>query len=114
MKISVSAASGVESVTKRELFKLGVENAPAINGRMTFEGDDRLLADCNLWLSTASRVFVVLSQFKCTDFDTLFDGVSDIKWEDYIPDDGRIVIKPKLVQSKLNAFSATQSVFAKD
>lgn len=113
MKISVSAASGVESVTKRELFKLGVENAPAINGRMTFEGDDRLLAYCNLWLSTASRVFVVLSQFKCADFDTLFDGVSDIKWEDYIPDDGRIVIKPKLVQSKLNAFSATQSVAKK-
>ncbi len=113
MKISVSSASGVESVTKRELFKLGVENAPAINGRMTFEGDYRLLSECNLWLSTASRVYIVLSEFKCTDFDALFDGVSDIGWEDYIPESGCVIIKPKLVQSKINAFSATQSIAKK-
>lgn len=113
MKISVSAASGVEAATKRELYKLGVENAPAINGRMTFEGDDRLLSECNLYLSTASRVFILLSEFKCADFDTLFDGVSAISWEDYLPETAAIVVKPKLVQSKLNAFSATQSIAKK-
>ncbi len=113
MKISVSSASGVESATKRELFNLGVEKAPAINGRMTFEGDYELLAKCNMYLSTASRVFVVLSEFKCADFDTLFDNVYDIEWEKFIPESGAVIVKPKLVQSKLNAFSATQSIVKK-
>lgn len=113
MKISVSAASGVEAATKRELLKLGVENAPALNGRMSFEGDYDLLAKCNLWLSTASRVYLVLNEFKCTDFDTLFDGTSAIDWETYLPENAAIIVKPKLVQSKLNAFSATQSIVKK-
>lgn len=113
MKISVTAASGVESATKRELLKLGVEKAPAINGRMTFEGDYDLLSRCNLHLSTASRVYLNLSEFKCTDFDTLFDAVISIPWEDYIPESGAVIVKPKLVQSKLNAFSATQSIVKK-
>lgn len=113
MKISVTAASGVESATKRELLKLGVEKAPAINGRMTFEGDYDLLSRCNLHLSTASRVYLNLFEFKCTDFDTLFDAVISIPWEDYIPESGAVIVKPKLVQSKLNAFSATQSIVKK-
>lgn len=113
MKISVTAASGVESATKRELLKLGVEKAPAINGRMTFEGDYALLSRCNLHLSTASRVYLNLLEFKCTDFDTLFDAVISIPWEDYIPESGAVIVKPKLVQSKLSAFSATQSIVKK-
>ncbi len=113
MKISVSSASGVEAATKRELFSLGVEKAPAINGRMTFEGDYELLTKCNVYLSTASRVFVVLSEFKCTDFDTLFDNVYAIEWENYLPESCAVIVKPKLVQSKIGAFSATQSIVKK-
>lgn len=113
MKISVTSASGVESATKRELLKLGVDKAPAINGRMTFEGDYNLLAECNINLSTASRVYILLSEFKCNDFDSLFDGVSEVAWEDYLPENAVIIVKPKLVQSKLNAFSATQSIVKK-
>lgn len=113
MKISVSAASGVEGATKRELYKLGVENAPAINGRMSFEGDEYLLARCNLFLSTASRVYLSLKEFRCNNFDDLFDGVASVDWENYIPESGAVIVKPKLVQSKINAFSATQSIVKK-
>lgn len=113
MIISVSSASGIEAATKRELLQLGVEKAPAINGRMNFEGDYDLLTKCNIHLSTASRIFIVLAQFKCTDFDTLFDNVIDIDWETYLPENAQILVKPKLVESKLNAFSATQSVTKK-
>ena len=61
MKIAVTTASGVEAVTKRELFKLGIDNPPAINGRMVFEGDEKTLAECNIHLSTASRVYIWLA-----------------------------------------------------
>lgn len=113
MKISVSAASGVESATKRELNKLGVENAPAINGRMSFEGDYNLLTRCNMYLSTASRVYILLAEFKCCDFDTLFDAIKEINWERYIDRNGQIIVKPKLVQSKISAFIATQTITKK-
>ncbi len=113
MKISVTTASGVEAVTKRELYKLGVIDAPAINGRMTFEGDYDALVKCNLYLSSASRVYINLSEFKCADFDALYEGVYSIDWKSFIPENGRVVIEPKLVDSKLTAFSATQSVAKK-
>ena len=113
MKIAVTTASGVEAVTKRELFKLGIDNPPAINGRMVFEGDEKTLAECNIHLSTASRVYIWLAEFKCADFDALYDNLYQINWEDYLFENGQIVIEPKLVASKLTAFSATQSVAKK-
>ncbi|MBQ3166326.1 MAG: class I SAM-dependent RNA methyltransferase [Clostridia bacterium] len=113
MKIAVTTASGVEAVTKRELFKLGIDNPPAINGRMVFEGDEKTLAECNIHLSTASRVYIWLAEFKCADFDALYDNLYQINWEDYLFENGQIIIEPKLVASKLTAFSATQSVAKK-
>ncbi len=113
MKLSVASASGVEAVTKRELKKFGIENAPAINGRIKFEGDIETVALLNLNLSTASRVFIELAEFKCADFDTLFDGVTNIAWEDIISKNGKIIVEAKLVMSKLHAVSATQSIVKK-
>ena len=57
-QISVTCASGVESVTKNELIKLGYE-APAINGAFTFEGDENAVARLNMFLRTADRVVLM-------------------------------------------------------
>ncbi|MBP5372891.1 MAG: class I SAM-dependent RNA methyltransferase, partial [Clostridia bacterium] len=81
MKIVVSTASGIEAVTKRELNSLGVLSAPAINGRIAFEGDNALLYKCNLFLSTASRVYIELGSFRCGSFDDLYDGLKEIAFE---------------------------------
>ncbi len=113
MKITVSTASGIEAVTKRELFKLGVENAPALNGRIEFEGDWELIAKCNLNLSTASRVYIELGSFKAPDFDSLFDGVAEIPWENYVSVRGNLQIDVKLNKSNLHAISATRAVVKK-
>lgn len=113
MRISVSSASGVEAVTKRELYKLGYGDVPSIGGRMTFEGDEKDVCACNLFLRTANRVFIELKSFKVRSFDDLFDGVSDIEWEKILPSDGRIVVTAKCVESTIHAVSATQSVCKK-
>ncbi|HBK02027.1 MAG TPA: RNA methyltransferase, partial [Clostridiales bacterium] len=65
MIITVSAAAGLEAVIKRELFDLGItkDNVPAINGRISFEGDLKTIADCNINLSTAGRVYIKLAEF---------------------------------------------------
>ena len=113
MQILVSTASGIEAVTKRELSKLGVSDAPALNGRIAFEGDNELLYGCNLFLSTASRVFIKLGEFRCSSFDDLFDGLKEIPFEESVDRDGKVVVTAKLVQSTLHAVSAVQSVAKK-
>lgn len=113
MKIVVSSASGIEAVTKRELNGIGVMDAPSINGRIAFLGDLSLLYKCNLFLSTASRVYIELASFRCRSFDDLFNGLIDVDFENYISERGRIVVEAKLVSSALHAVSATQSVAKK-
>lgn len=114
MEICVTSASGIEAVTKRELYKIiGKENLSAINGRIKFEGDESDVAKCNLNLRTGNRVEIVLGGFKAETFDDLFDGVKSIPFEEYIDRDGKIIVSAKSVQSKLFAYSAIQSVSKK-
>lgn len=114
MEICVTSASGVEAVTKRELYKIiGKEDLSAINGRIKFEGDESDVAKCNLNLRTGNRVEIVLGGFKAETFDDLFDGVKSIPFEEYIDRDGKIIVSAKSVQSKLFAYSAIQSVSKK-
>lgn len=113
MKICVSSASGIEAVTKRELNKLGYGDMPALNGRMTFEGDEKDVCACNLFLRTANRVYIELSSFKASSFDELFDGVSAVEWEKYISENGKIDVGAKCVDSTIHAISATQSIVKK-
>lgn len=114
MEICVTSASGIEAVTKRELYKIiGKEDLSAINGRIKFEGDESDVAKCNLNLRTGNRVEIVLGGFKAETFDDLFDGIKAIPFEEYISRDGKIIVNAKSVQSKLFAYSAIQSVSKK-
>ena len=113
MKISVSAPSGLEGVTKRELYKLLNIDTVAVNGRLTFDGDIQMVAKCNLHLRSASRVFIVLGSFKAQSFDELFDGVLSIPFEEYIDIDGKIEIYGSAIESKLMAVSACSSIIKK-
>lgn len=114
MEICVTSASGIEAVTKRELYKIiGKEDLSAINGRIRFEGDESDVAKCNLNLRTGNRVEIVLGGFKAETFDDLFEGIKAIPFEEYICRDGKIIVNAKSVQSKLFAYSAIQSVSKK-
>ena len=113
MKITVTTPAGLEGVTKRELYNLFNIDAPAKTGSLSFEGDINLIAKCNLFLRTASRVYITLGEFKSDSFDALFDGVFNIPFEDYIACDGKILVNATLVESKLSANSATCSIVKK-
>ena len=89
MRICVSCASGCEAVLKRELYKLGYGDLPAINGRIYFDGDISSVAKCNLYLRTANRVYIELASFKACNFDELYDGVSSINWSAYTSINGK-------------------------
>lgn len=113
MRICVSCASGVEAVTKRELYKLGYGEIPAVNGRLYFDGDYIDLFKCNLFLRTANRVYVLIGEFKAKNFDELYDGIASIEWEKYLNVDGKIDVTAKCVNSNIHAVSVTQSITKK-
>ncbi len=111
--ILITCASGVEKVTKSELKRLGYEDCPAVNGALTFNGTPFDVARCNINLRTADRVYIKIKEFPADTFDNLFDGVSSIRWEDYLPKDAYILVNGKCVKSKLFAISACQSLVKK-
>lgn len=113
IKLTVSAASGVESVTKRELSRLGFGEPSAVLGAMSFDAEWKDIARLNIRLRTADRVYLSLADFPAATFDELFDGAASIPWEDYLKGDERVVVDGKSSQSKLFALSACQKIVKK-
>ncbi|MBR7110428.1 MAG: class I SAM-dependent RNA methyltransferase [Clostridia bacterium] len=112
MELIVNAGFGMETATKRELSRFGI-NAPCKDGRFIFSGNDVDVAKLNLNLSTADRVLIKLTSFHAESFDELFDGIKTVSWLDFIPNSGAIIVKAKSVKSKLFALSAMQSITKK-
>lgn len=106
MNLSVTSASGIEAVTKRELETLGYAAGPAVFGRIGFNGDMTALARANMFLRTANHVYVNLFSFKATTFDELFDGLTSYPFEDVFEKDARITVDAKSNKSALYALSA--------
>lgn len=112
MELIVNAGFGMETATKKELSRFGI-NAPCQDGRFLFSGDSESVAFLNLHLSTADRVLIKLASFHAESFDELFDGVKSVPWIDFLPQNCAIMVKAKSVKSKLFALSAIQSITKK-
>ena len=105
---------GVEAVLKREITDLGYEIEQVEDGRVTFKGDALAVARANIFLRTAERVMIVVSRFKATTYDELFEGVKALDWDKYIPKDGKFwVKKASSVKSALFSPSDIQSIVKK-
>jgi Predicted N6-adenine-specific DNA methylase len=110
LKLSVTAASGVEAVTKRELLGLGITAGPAHSGRIGFSGSFYDLARANVFLRTANRVYVNLTEFHAESFDELFDNIRAFPWEELLAKNARVIVDAKSAKSKLFALSAIQKI----
>lgn len=105
---------GVEAVLKREITDLGYEIEQVEDGRVTFKGDALAVARANIFLRTAERVMIVVSRFKATTYDELFEGIKALDWDNYIPKDGKFwVKKASSVKSALFSPSDIQSIVKK-
>ena len=84
---------GLEAVLKREIYDLGYEITKVEDGRVTFEGDEEAVCRANIFLRTAERVMIQVGRFKATTFEELFQGIKNLPWEEYIPEDGKFWVK---------------------
>ncbi|WP_240839592.1 class I SAM-dependent RNA methyltransferase [Acidaminobacter sp. JC074] len=108
-----TATFGIEAIVGRELKSLGFEDVVVENGRVLFTGNERDICRANMWLRTADRVFIQVAEFKATTFETLFNRVNEIPWENYLPFDAEFPVNAKSVKSKLFSLSDIQSISKK-
>lgn len=113
LKIEVAVASGIESVAKRELVRLGYLPGGANLGRIEFEGDFKDVLRSNVFLRTANRVRIIIGKFEASTFDSLFENVYFVDWQFVLPKDARIVVSAKSLKSKLFALRSVQSIVKK-
>ena len=105
---------GLEAVLKREIYDLGYEITKVEDGRVTFEGDEEAICRANIFLRTAERVMIQVGRFKATTFEELFQGIKNLPWEEYVPEDGKFwVKKASSINSKLFSPSDIQSIAKK-
>ena len=107
---------GLEAVVARELERLGysAKNSAESAGRTRFSGDFTAIARANLFLRTAGRVLLELAEFAQADnFDTIFDAVEQIAWEDWMPPNAEILVEGRSIQSKITSVPALQRTVKK-
>jgi putative N6-adenine-specific DNA methylase len=108
-----TCASGLEATVKREIKKLGFTTSGGTDGRIEFSAPLSAVAETNMWLRSADRVFLKVGAFGAETFDDLFDGVYGLPWADIIPKDGRFDVVGKSRKSKLFSVSDCQAVVKK-
>lgn len=107
-------AVGAEKILGNEIKHLGYSlegNAP---GRVSFAGDDDALYRTNLCLRTSDRVYLQMAKFRADNFDSLFDGVYSVRWNDFFRKDARVVVdKVRVYKSTLNSEHSIQKIVQK-
>lgn len=112
-KIIATSTFGLESVVAYELKLLGYSGLTTENGKVSFEGDEKDIARCNVWLRTADRVLIEVARFKATDFEELFQGTLRVGWEEIVPLKGKMHITGKSIKSKLFSVKDCQAIVKK-
>ena len=105
---------GTESTLAFEVRRLGAGNVQVTDGRVTFDGDENLIARSNIGLRTAERVQLVLGRFEARSFEELFQGVRKIPFEDYIGRKDAFPVKSGwALKSQLHSIPDCQSIIKK-
>lgn len=104
---------GLESVLKYEITRIGGTELKISDGKISFTGDENILARANICLSTAERVFVELAEFPAKTYEELFQGVRAIELERYISVKNAFPVKGYSLNSTLHSVSDCQSIVKK-
>lgn len=112
MQFLATAAFGMEGLAAGELRRLGYDST-AVNGGALFEGTFEDAMRANLYLRTADRVLLVIGTFEATTFESLFDQVAALPWEQYLTKDCRFPVSGNCARSQLMSVSDCQSITKK-
>ncbi|MCT8976056.1 class I SAM-dependent RNA methyltransferase [Clostridium sp. CX1] len=108
-----TATFGLESIVASELKELGYDDLKIENGKVTFQGDERDIVTCNMWLRTADRILIKMAEFKAVTFEELFQGTLAVDWGSIMPVDAFMHVEGKSVKSTLFSVPDCQSIVKK-
>ncbi len=111
--ISCPCLFGLESVLSGEVKRLGGENIQVSDGKVTFTGDQAMIAKANICLRTAERVQLLLGSFTATSFTQLFDQTVELPFEEYIGAKDAFPVKGWSLNSQLHSIPDCQSIIKK-
>lgn len=77
-----TTSKGLEEVLAGEIAALGGKRIAAGPGGVSFSGSRELCYRANLWLRTANRVLLKISEFDAPSPEALYDGVKAAPWPD--------------------------------
>lgn len=104
---------GMETVVARELTSLGYSHLRTQDGRVDFQGTEKDIARCNLWLRSADRVLIRVGEFAAPDFGALFDQTIELPWNELLPVDAKFPVTGRCVRSRLQAVPKVQGAVKK-
>ena len=113
MTFTIPCLLGLESLVAEELRRLGQPEVKAENGRVHCSGTLADIPRLNINLRCGARVLMELGSFPAPDFESLFQGVLALPWEDFIPGDGEFPVKGYSLNSALHSVPVCQSIVKK-
>lgn len=112
MQIYLTCAPGLQQILKKELQILGYQAKIISNTALNFEGDEFAIAQTNLRLRTANKVYLQIAKQKVENFDQLFEYIYSQDRKRYI-DNFQFIIKALSNNSKLSSTPTIQSISEK-
>ncbi|MDD3958637.1 MAG: class I SAM-dependent RNA methyltransferase [Clostridiaceae bacterium] len=119
MELIITALFGLESLVREDLEAIGYAptDIAVHDGAVILTVPDTDIASAvarvNLWVRRGERVLVSAGVFDAQTFDEFFDGISMIRWEDFIPESYAFHVDGYSRKSKLFAIPACQGVCKK-
>lgn len=104
---------GLEKLVGEEIDSLGGTRLATIDGRVYFRAPMSALPRFNIGLRFAERVLLEVGQCPAPDFDTLFEGVKAMPWENYIGKNDAFPVKGHSIKSKLFSLPDCQKIIKK-
>lgn len=113
LTFAIPCLFGLESVVSREVKRLGLSQVRAEDGRVLACGSPVDIARLNVNLRSGERVQLLLGRFPARDFETLFQGVRALPWEEFIPVNGAFPVKGYTLDSQLHSEPSCQAIVKK-
>ncbi len=111
--LAATCLFGLEKSVGEEIDALGYKRTETIDGRVYFRADINDIPRLNVNLRYSERVYIVVGQIPAPDFNTLFEGVYALNWEDYINRDGEFPVKGHSIKSTLFSIPDCQKIIKK-
>jgi putative N6-adenine-specific DNA methylase len=92
LRLVATCSRGLEHVLAGELAGLGYPDAEAGRGSVSWHGDQRAVVRANLWLRSATRVLVTLTEGPAADRGQLYELASSVGWEELVAPRQTVVV----------------------